>query len=664
MVPNALVHERSLYLRQHRLNPVDWMPWGEPAFARARELNRPVLLSIGYSACHWCHVMARESFEDDETAALMNDWFVNIKVDREERPDVDAIHIRALQAMGRRAGWPLTIFLTPDGKPFWGGTYFPPEERSDLPAFRDVLRWVKNAYDNDRDRVAEKAAWLVDELAGARSKSAVGLTLSTGSAAAGELLAQMDPVHGGLRGAPKFPYPSLFRFLWNQGTRERRSDFQHAVLRTLDAMAAGGLFDHVGGGFFRYAVDEHWRVPHFEKMLYDNAQLLSLYAEAYRCTGRPQYRLVVKRTADWLIREMRIAGGAFTCSLDAESDGKEGAYYLLTAQDVDGALGAEADRFKREYLDSSADFPGGKILDRSDARPTEEELARFADNCDRLIPIRSGKTQPRRDDKVLSDWNGLAIIGLAEASTVLEEPGWLGAACEAFDFVARESAVGGILRHAWNDGETGEAAILDDHANMALAALKLHEMTGEAKYLTQAIEWVEYCVDHFRDPRGAYYFTPEDARLVARICDGKDSATPSGNGTLAQALVRLHYLTGEPRYSERASALFDAFAGEIEESRFLLASILDGRQLMANATQITVVGDLPDPLTRQLISCAHKHGPVDRVVSHVARGTTLPTHHPASGKTSVDLPTAFICVGTTCSLPLSNRDALRQLLEN
>ena len=665
-VPNALVHERSAYLLQHRLNPVDWMPWGEAAFVRARELKRPVLLSIGYSACHWCHVMARESFEDDETAALMNEWFVNIKVDREERPDVDAIHIRALQTMGRRAGWPLTIFLTPDGKPFWGGTYFPPQERDDLPAFRDVLRWVKNAYDDDRDRIAEKAAKLVDELADAdaRGRTTGGLTPASINAAADELLAQMDPEQGGLRGAPKFPYPSLFRFLWNQGARERRSDFQQAALRTLDAMAAGGLFDHVGGGFFRYSVDEHWRVPHFEKMLYDNAQMLSLYAEAYRATGRPQYRLAVKRTADWLLREMRLPGGAFACSLDAESGGKEGGCYLLTAQEVSNALGAEADDFMRDYLEPSADFEGGKVLNRSAAAQTEEALADFADYCDRLVLVRREKPQPRRDDKVLADWNGLAIIGLAEASAALDEPAWLAAASEAFDFVALELVTDGFLRHAWNQGKTGTAAILDDYANMALAALKLHELTAETKYLTLATAWVGHCVDHFRGPRGAYYFTPDDADLVARICDGKDSATPSGNGILARALVSIHRLKGEARCAERASALFDAFAGQIEEDGFLLASILDSKQLMVKATQITVVGSSVDPLTRQLLACAHRYGPVDRIISLVSPGTDLPPDHPASGKTSVERPTAFVCVGTTCSLPLSDSDALRQLLEN
>jgi hypothetical protein len=340
-MPNVLAQERSAYLRQHQANPVDWLPWGEGALKRARDLNKPILLSIGYSACHWCHVMARESFDDARTAALMNDWFVNVKVDREERPDIDAIYIRALQAMGRRPGWPLTMFLTPDAKPFWGGTYFPPEERDGLPAFREVLKYVHEVYRSAPDANERKGQELVAELikTGRSASKVPALTSDTITRIAEDLLAHVDPNHGGLVGAPKFPYPALFRFLWNQGVRSNRADFQNAVVLTLDKIALGGLFDHVGGGFFRYAVDTRWGIPHFEKMLYDNALLIALYSEVYRIHQKPIYREIVRRTIAWLLREMLVPNGVFACSLDAESDGKEGNYYCLTTNDVAHALG-------------------------------------------------------------------------------------------------------------------------------------------------------------------------------------------------------------------------------------------------------------------------------------------------------------------------------------
>ena len=666
-MPNALASERSPYLRQHQLNPVDWMPWGEPALRRAQELKRPILLSIGYSACHWCHVMARESFENVETAALMNEWFVNIKVDREERPDIDAIHIRALQAMGRRAGWPLTIFLTPDGNPFWGGTYFPPEERDDLPAFRDVLKWVNDTYHSDPESVAQKGAQFVDELiSGSRqTQEGVDLTHNMISSVAEDLLAHVDQANGGLLGAPKFPYPSLFRFLWNQGARDKRADFRCAVIRTLDGMAKGGIFDHVGGGFFRYSVDASWQVPHFEKMLYDNAQLLSLFSEAYRATRNSYYRYAVKRTAEWLIREMTVAGGAFACSLDAESEGKEGAYYLLTADGLDRALGDDAARFFERYFKGSADFADGKVLNRLSGHATEGDHTTFARYCDQLLRARVHKGRPRRDDKVLADWNGLAILGLTEASVVFEEPAWLSAAETAFRFVVQNLAPDGMLRHSWNEGVAGSAAILDDYANMALAALKLHEITGDPSFIARAIEWANYCVDHFRDGRGTYYYTPDyTSLLVARICETEDTATPSGNGVVARALALLYYRTGDSRFFERAQALFRAFAGEVGRSGFLLASVLDAQQFLSQVTQVTIIGDTSDPLTRQLRECAHRHAPVDRAISVMPQGKELHRNHPAFGKAAAGFPAAFVCAGSTCSLPLSDPNALKQLLES
>jgi uncharacterized protein YyaL (SSP411 family) len=665
-MPNALAQERSAYLRQHQSNPVDWLPWGETALTRAKKHNKPILLSIGYSACHWCHVMARESFADAETATLMNELFVNVKVDREERPDIDAIYIRALQAMGRRGGWPLTMFLTPDGKPFWGGTYFPRDEQNDLPAFRDVLKYVHEAYRAAPEASAKKGETLIAELMSASlgSSGRSKLTTQAVDGYAAELLGQVDHDNGGLRGASKFPYPALFRFLWNQGARSHRPEFQEAVVLTLDKIAMGGLYDHVGGGFFRYAVDPRWDIPHFEKMLYDNALLLSLYGEVFRKRKNLIYRDVVRRTVGWLLREMRVDDRAFACSLAAESEDGEGAYYRLTAHDIDTALGDASLAFRRRYFDCSADFEGGKILNRSSDASPDANQAVFLDQCNRLLAARAGRSRPARDDKIVADWNGLAIAALAEVSVVFEELAWLEAAQSAFAAIAASADHHG-LQHSWNGDQPGSAAILDDYANMAHAALTLFEVTGNARYLRRAVTWADYSLAHFSDPRGGFYHTADTAKfLVARIREGQDTVTPSGNGVMAHVLSRLHLLTGDDRYARAAQTLFEGFGPEIEREAFLLASIIDAQQFNGQPTQVTVVGDFAQSAAKSLLRAARRNAPVDRVISMVGPDEMLPDHHPAAGKVPRDgKAAAFVCVGTTCSLPISSPDQLTQMLK-
>jgi uncharacterized protein YyaL (SSP411 family) len=667
-MPNALAQERSAYLRQHQSNPVDWLPWGEAALTRAKEHNKPILLSVGYSACHWCHVMARESFADAETATLMNELFVNVKVDREERPDIDAIYIRALQAMGRRGGWPLTMFLTPDGKPFWGGTYFPREEQADLPAFRDVLKYVHEAYRAAPEASAKKGEDLIAELMSASQGSGAKpkLTTAVADSYAAELLEQVDPDNGGLRGTSKFPYPALFRFLWHQGERSHRPEFQEAVVLTLDKIAMGGLYDHVGGGFFRYAVDPRWEIPHFEKMLYDNALLLSLYGEVSRKRKNLVYRDVVRRTVGWLLREMRVDDGALACSLAAESEDGEGAYYLLRAHDIDAALGDASSTFRRRYFDYSADFNGGKILNRSGDTSPDANQAVFLDQCDRLLAARATRSPPARDDKIVADWNGLAIAALTEVSVVFEEPAWLEVAESVFAAIALRASDHHGLHHSWNGEQAGSAAILDDYANMAHAAVTLFEVTGNARYLRHAETWVDYCLAHFSDPRGGFYHTADTAKfLVARIREGQDTVTPSGNGVMAHVLARLHLLTGNDRYARAAQALFNGFGAEIEREAFLLASIIDAQQFSGQPTQVTIVGDFTQPAAKSLLRAAQRNAPVDRVISMVGLDKKLPDHHPAAGKVSRDgNAAAYVCVGATCSLPISNPDQLTQVLKD
>jgi uncharacterized protein YyaL (SSP411 family) len=666
-MPNALAQERSAYLRQHQSNPVDWLPWGETALRRAKEHNKPILLSVGYSACHWCHVMARESFADAETATLMNELFINVKVDREERPDIDAIYIRALQAMGRRGGWPLTMFLTPDGKPFWGGTYFPREEQADLPAFRDVLKHVHEAYRAAPEASAKKGEDLIAELVSAsQGPGKAKLTKAVADRCATELLGQVDPENGGLRGTSKFPYPTLFRFLWNQGERSHRPEFQEAVVLTLDKIAMGGLYDHVGGGFFRYAVDSRWDIPHFEKMLYDNALLLSLYGEVFRKRKNLIYRDVVRRTVGWLLREMRVDHGAFACSLSAESEDGEGAYYRLSAHDIDAALGNASLTFRRRYFDHSTDFDGGKILNRSGDTSPDANQAMFLGQCDRLLAARARRSPPARDDKIVADWNGLAIAALAEVSAVFEELAWLKVAENVFAAIASRASDHDGLHHSWNGEQVGSAAILDDYTNMAHAAVTLFEVTGNTRYLRHAVSWVNYCLAHFSDPRGGFYHTADTAKfLIARIREGQDTVTPSGNGVMAHVLARLHLLTGDERYARAAQALFDGFGAEIERETFLFASIIDAQQFNSQPTQVTIVGDLTQPAAKSLLRAAQRNAPVDRVISVVGLDKKLPDHHPAVGKVSCDgKAAAYVCVGTTCSLPISSPDQLTQMLKD
>jgi uncharacterized protein len=663
---NGLAQERSAYLRQHRSNPVNWLPWGEAALSAAKTSNKPILLSIGYSACHWCHVMARESFEHPETAALMNQGFVNIKVDREERPDLDALYLKALQAMGRRPGWPLTMFLTPDGVPFWGGTYFPHEAQDGLPSFREVLEYVSDAYRSDPQGVAQKGRALID---GLMSRPTYGqrratITDDSAQAAAAEVVTQLDEKNGGLAGAPKFPYPAVFAFLWNQGVRSGRRDFCAAAGFTLERIAASGLYDHVGGGFFRYTVDAEWKIPHFEKMLYDNALLISLYSELYRREAGALHRDLVRRTVEWLLGEMRVADAAFASSLAAESEGREGAYYLLDAAGVYSVLGDAAGEFRAQYLDSSADFEGGKVLNRLGEASPERNQASFLAHCDRLLAARQRRPRPERDEKIVADWNGLAIAALVQAAVVFDEPRWLEAARAAFAFVADAMTVGDTLHHAWNAGQLGAPGILDDYANMSLAALRLREATGEAQYLRQAAAWTRSCIGHFADPSGGFFHTADNVRhLVARIRDGHDGATPSGNGIMARVLSELFLSTGDPLYRRVAQELFESFAADLERDGFLLASIIDAAQFNARAMQVTIIGRRHDPATRALWLLAQQRAPADRLIAVNEPGEDLPERHPARGKTALGgRPTAYVCQGSTCSLPITDPGQLARWL--
>ena len=663
---NQLASETSPYLLQHKDNPVDWHVWNAETLAKAKSADKPILLSIGYAACHWCHVMAHESFEDPDTAALMNELFVSIKVDREERPDLDSIYQNALALIGQHGGWPLTMFLTPEGEPFWGGTYYPPESRYGRPAFKDVLKRVSGVYHKQKETVAKNTRILHEGLSKLSEPPPDNmLTPDTLNEIAGKVAEVVDPVEGGLGQAPKFPQSSAFAMLWRAFKRTGNAKLRDGVLLTLDRMSQGGIYDHLGGGFSRYSTDNMWLVPHFEKMLYDNSQLIELLTWAWQETKNPLYAQRVAETIGWMLREMRVDGGAFAAALDADSEGEEGKYYVWTAAEVDALLGEDAKLFKSHYdVHRIGNWEGKSILNRSE-RPEladEETEAKLAAARQILWAEREKRVRPGRDHKVLADWNGLAIAALALASGVFERPEWLKAAQEAFDFIAVKMTDADMrLVHSWCEGRT-HPGTLDDYAMMTRAALALYQATGTAKYLEQARTWVGVLDAHYQDDaRGGYYFTADDAPdLITRMRSCFDNATPAGNGMMVEVLAALHGLTGESAFRDQAERQIAAFAGEAVRNAIPLSTMLSGMDYYFNGVQIVICsGAGSDSLMRAVqTSCVP-----NRILTVLGPGEAPPLGHPAYGKDATgDQATAFACVNQTCSLPITDANVLKSLL--
>ena len=660
---NRLGDETSPYLLQHAHNPVDWRPWGPDALAEAKRDDKPILLSVGYAACHWCHVMAHESFENDATASLMNELFVNIKVDREERPDLDTIYQHALAMLGEQGGWPLTMFLTPAGEPFWGGTYFPPEPRFGRPGFHEVLRGISGVYRTQRDKVTKNVAAIRDALDRMwESHGGDFISLAVNDQAALRLVQEIDRVHGGIGQAPKFPNTSVLELVWRGGKRLNNTDLREAVTLTLDRMCQGGIYDHLGGGFARYSTDAEWLVPHFEKMLYDNAQLLDLLVLAWQETRSDLYERRIRETADWVLREMIAEDGGFAATLDADSEGVEGKFYVWTEAEVDAVLGADSDLFKRAYdVTAHGNWEEKNILRRTAIAADERQLAALRA---KLLHERANRVRPGWDDKVLADWNGLMIAALARAGRVFGEQSWIDAARKAFEFVVAKMTRDGRLLHSYRRGEAKHVGTLDDYAAMMLGVVALHEVTGESGYIERAKSWLDVVEAHFRDARGGYFFTADDAEaLIVRTKTANDNATPSGNGMLAQALTRLYFLTGDEAYRKRAESVIAAFAGEVDRNFFPLATLLNASELLQRAAQIVIAGDSADKATSALADIAWRAAPPNKIVQLVAPGAKLAPSHPASGKGPVGgKAAAYVCVGSTCSLPLTAPDALDQHL--
>jgi uncharacterized protein YyaL (SSP411 family) len=659
---NRLAGETSPYLLQHADNPVHWQPWSAAAFAEARARDVPVLLSVGYAACHWCHVMAHESFENPAIAAVMNRLFVNIKVDREERPDVDQIYMTALHALGEQGGWPLTMFLTPDGAPFWGGTYFPPEPRFGRPGFVQMLEAVAETYRTKGAAVAQNTNALLAVLRQQRRGDPATLDAGVLDTAAQRLYAVMDRHHGGLQGAPKFPNAAVFELLWRAARRTGRSELADIVVRSLERISNGGIYDHLGGGYARYSVDHRWLVPHFEKMLYDNAQLVSLLTLAYVATGEAGFRRRIEETVGWLTREMVVEDGAFAASLDADSEGVEGKFYVWTPADVADVLGAaDAGRFCDAYdVTDGGNFEGHSIPNRlATGFPGDAEEAELAPLRAALLAARAARVRPGRDDKVLADWNGLMIAALADAGAALDRPDWIALAERAFLRILALLGRGDRLGHAARAGRSTFPGLSTDYGAMVRAALALRQATGDERYLAQARAWIDMLdAHHWVEANGAYALAADDANdLIVRMATATDEATPSGNALAADALVRLWLITGEDRYRARADRLFAGFASEVMQNAFGHAALMNAFDTRLGAEQVVVVAATPEDATA-LAGVVRRTPSPGRVLT-VTDGSALPAGHPAAGKRTVDgRAAAYLCRGATCSLPILEPNAL------
>jgi uncharacterized protein len=627
---NRLAEETSPYLLQHADNPVDWYPWGEEAFDRARTEDKPILLSVGYAACHWCHVMEHESFEDAATAKLMNERFVNVKVDREERPDVDSLYMDAVVALSGHGGWPMTVFLTPDGAPFFGGTYYPPEPRHGMPAFRQLLEAISDAYREQRDDVARQAQTLVEAIErSARARpSSDPLTSSILVEARRGLEVGFDPAYGGWGRAPKFPPAPTLEFLLRVHARTGDERALQMVTATLDGMAAGGMYDLVGGGFHRYSVDAEWLVPHFEKMLYDNALLAAAYLHASVVTGRERYREAVEQTLDYVLRELRLDGGALASSQDADTDGVEGLTFTW----------APGEGAPEELLQP---FEHGRSVLRGEL---DEETRR------RLFELREQRPKPARDDKAIASWNGLALAALAEAARRLERADYLDAARELGEFLLGPLSRDGRLLRSYRDGRTSGSGYLDDYANVAHGLLELHVATGELRWLEEANRLARLAVDLFADDEhGGFFLSPSDAeRLVARKKDFDDHPIPSGNSMLAHVLLRVARIYGDDELERRAVDVFRLIHEALSRAPSAFGWALCALELhFAPPRELAIVGPADSEVARAALE------PFDpNTVVAVGPAEDVPL---LAGKGLVDgRPAVYVCERFVCRAPVTD----------
>ncbi len=671
--PNALIHETSPYLLQHAHNPVDWMPWGAEAFNKAHAEDKPILLSVGYSACHWCHVMERESFENDAIANLMNTYFISVKVDREERPDVDAIYMNAVQIMTGSGGWPMTVFMTPDGKPFYGGTYFPPDDRYGRPGFMRVLESLHEAWTKRRDEVISSANDLTNHLGMDRLQPASELDANLATSALQTLQANFDQTWGGFGGAPKFPNPGTLEFLLQHHQRTGSAPALEMLERTLTGMGVGGMYDQLGGGFARYSTDERWLAPHFEKMLYDNAQLARVYLHAYQVTRKAFYARIARETLDYVLLEMTSPEGGFYSAQDADSEGVEGQFYVWDLEEIQVVLGEDAALFAQAFsVKAGGNWEGHTILTLAqDANQLAESfnlepsevIHKLNTARKHLYETRSKRIWPARDDKVLVSWNGLMLAAFASGARVLNEPRYLEAATANLAFVKRELYQDGRLKHTYKDGQAKIDGMLDDYALYALGALELYRTMFDQDALEFALQLTRTALDHFRDPNGGFYDTPDDGEtLIVRPKSFFDSAMPSGNGAMAMLLTALGRLTGEHAWEETALEPIKAMSEVMHRQPTGFGSLLQALEAHRSPRrEVAVIGDLELAETRALISTLHSrylpHVSLTAAKSGDAYLPVLEDRVEVNGQ-----PAAYVCENLACKLPVTTPEALETAL--
>ena len=678
-MPNRLAEETSPYLLQHAGNPVDWYPWGDEALALARAQDKPILLSVGYSACHWCHVMAHECFEDAEVAAVMNRHFVNIKVDREERPDLDQIYQLAHTLLARRGGgWPLTMFLTPEGTPFFGGTYFPKHGRHGLPGFLALLPRIAAAYAEKRNEIAAQNTALLEALERTLPDGAGVLDREPIDAALAELEKAFDPVEGGLGRAPKFPHPAELAYCLRRHALDGGGPGLAIARLTLTKMAEGGLFDHLGGGFCRYSVDARWDIPHFEKMLYDNAALTALYTDAWQVTGEPLFARVVRDTLSWIDREMTSPDGAFYSSLDADVEHEEGRYYVWMADVVRGILSPAEYAVAAPYygLDGKPNFEGrawhlrvarplAGIASELGLAPAEAD-ERLAAARGKLLAAREQRNHPARDEKVLTAWNAMMIHGYARAARVFGERTWLARAQRALGFVRRVLWRDGRLLATWRDGTASLNAYLDDHALLLDALLELMQ----CEFCTDDLEFARAIADallrRFEDPAsGGFFFVSDDhERLIHRTKPGQDTATPAGNGVAARALQRLGHVTGDARYLAAAERTLQLFAEPLARQPSAHVSLLGTLDEYLQPPALAILRGAPPVLSRWQTELARTYRPATLIVAIATGARGLPAALEKPAPTGAEEVNGWVCKGVECLPVCTALDALAGVLHS
>jgi uncharacterized protein len=678
---NALVNETSPYLLQHAHNPVDWYPWGEEALERARKEEKPILLSIGYSACHWCHVMAHESFENEDIARLMNDNFINIKVDREERPDLDQIYMSAVQMMTGHGGWPMTMFLTPEGVPFYGGTYYPPADRHNMPGFPRVLLSVAEAYRSQTDQVANTATTMLGELRrmGLAEESREVLTADVLDNSSRRIAANYDRVHGGFGGAPKFPPAMTLEFLLQIHYRNHSDEILSIITETCHKMAEGGMYDQLGGGFHRYAVDAKWLVPHFEKMLYDNALLACLYLHVYQLTRDEFYRRIAEEILDYVVREMTDSSGGFYSSQDADSEGEEGKFFVWSQQEVIAALGQQDGALFSDYYDVTehGNFEGHNILHiktslEAVALKHGVSVERAGEIIEasrsKLFDIRDSRVKPGRDEKILTAWNGLMLASFAEASAILDRADYGDVARTNAKFLLSQLKKDGLLLRTHKAGESKLNAYLEDYANMIHGLIALYEATAELEWFENALELADKMVEQFWDDEaGGFFFTGKShERLIVRSKEWFDNATPSGNSVAALSLLRLSLLTANDDYRRRATTVLRLMADQVRRYPSAFGFTLTALDFYLSAPlEVAIVGSSSDSRLDGLIRTFWRRYLPNRVLalctnSFDEAASRIPL---LEGRNTLGTqPTAFVCEGYSCKTPALTAEELERQL--